>query len=823
MSNAKHCKPFSAGKGRRHAAKAVLLAALISQTALGDAAGNKHHFDIPAQSLNQALLMFGRQSQQQLMYGTDIADNLRSRSLQGDYTADEAIRILLGDAPLQAVTTGEGAITLQPRVEQMQNNLGPQTMPAVQVVGKAAYDATDPYNSDYSLPNAMTATKTDTPIMETPFSVQVVPKQVMKDQQVVRIDKALQNVSGVFATAQDGHQQTPFVIRGFRTYDYYRDGVRTNPSWLTDGFRETANLERIEVLKGPASILYGRIEPGGMVNVVTKQPLATPFYSLQQQFGSYDFYRTTVDATGPVTQDKSWLYRMNFAYEDANSFRDFVKNDRVFFAPKLQWKISDQTQATFELEYKHSNDTYDNGIPIVNGQIPNLPISRNLSEPGSGQQESDAIWLGFNWSHAFNDNWTLSQNFNAYNYAAPMRTPFVTFWGGLIDPCTASSCQVALGAMKNNWSGQQFYTSLNLTGKFQTGSLGHTLMLGWDFMNMAADSGDAWSWSLNALDIYHPVYTGIDGAVPSSASLDRYQINEDWRGLYLQDQIKLPYGLQILGGFRYDMATMSDLSSGGYSGSNQLDETAIKPRVGLLWRALPELSFYANYVENFGGVNLYSRNRNGGALKPETAEQKEIGLKYELFDKRLTGSVAWFDLTKQNIQSPDPDPYYRSLGFSVTTGEVNNNGLEVDIAGEVYPGLKLIGNYSYTNSRVTKDTGGADNRGNEGKRYFGVPRHGGNLWATYEIQKSDLQGWKFGAGSNIRGEVEGDNANSYQLPGYATLALMTGYSWKMGPSTVTAQLNADNLLDKHYYNTSNSNFIMQAAPRTFLGTLKVEF
>lgn len=173
----------------------------------------------------------------------------------------------------------------------------------------------------------------------------------------------------------------------------------------------TANLDRIEVLKGPASILFGRIEPGGLINLVSKQPLATPYYySLQQQVGSFDLYRTTLDATGPVTKDETLLYRVNLAYENAGSFIEFLENERVFIAPTLRWEISPATQATFELQYKHSRDPRFRGIPAIGDRPADLPRERNLSEPGS-DAKSDDVLFSFDWSHAFNDRWTLRHSF----------------------------------------------------------------------------------------------------------------------------------------------------------------------------------------------------------------------------------------------------------------------------------------------------------------------------------------------------------------------------------------------------------------------------
>ncbi|MGH8549389.1 MAG: TonB-dependent siderophore receptor [Methylococcales bacterium] len=283
----------------------ALLIAFGAQPILAESDG-VIHFDIPAQPLNRALLAFGKQSGRQLLYSTDIADNLTSGPLKGSYTADQAIRILLGDAPVEAVPANGKAITLKanerPAPSGSQAPAAQTALPKVTVSATAEYDANDPYNPDYNRPNAFTATKTDTPIMETPVNIQVVPQQVLKDQQVVRFDKALQNVSGVYFQPPDVGQAAS-IIRGFTVPDFYVNGVRQQPGFHQTTFRETANIEQIEVLKGPASILYGRLEPGGLINLVTKQPLLTPYYSLNQQFGSFDFYRTTLDATGPITKD----------------------------------------------------------------------------------------------------------------------------------------------------------------------------------------------------------------------------------------------------------------------------------------------------------------------------------------------------------------------------------------------------------------------------------------------------------------------------------------------------------------------------------------
>jgi len=321
----------------------VLASALIaSSSAIADDSDSKRNYHISSGSLSHALSEFAGSSGILLSVDARLTDGKTSKGLEGAYTVEEGFRRLLAGTGLAYQFTADKTVTL--KMVESQSLDSTSSLPAVKVVGEAVYDSTDPYNEDYRLPNASTATKTDTPVMETPFSVKAVPKQVLEDQQVVRLEKALQNVAGVVQEASSGLMRDSFVIRGFSTGNdilSYRDGspYPQNGGNAYSTKRDPANLERIEVLKGPGSILFGRAEPGGVVNMVTKQPLDTPYYALQQQFGSFDYYRTTIDATGPVTKDSKLLYRLNAAYEGAGSFTDFANSDRFFVAPVLKWNI----------------------------------------------------------------------------------------------------------------------------------------------------------------------------------------------------------------------------------------------------------------------------------------------------------------------------------------------------------------------------------------------------------------------------------------------------------------------------------------------------
>jgi iron complex outermembrane recepter protein len=373
-------------------------------------------FDIPAQPLSSAINSLSQQSGLHVFYPDSAVQGRESAAVNGTYTPKQALSQMLSGSGVQAVSTAGDTVALKATAPAFiktaaDTSGGETTLPKVTVEANSqAYDPAwehDTRNPSYNRTHSTTATKTDTPIMDTPISIQVVPKKILDDQQAYDIKEALKNVSGVQQSTSPS-DYVNLVIRGFDANGLvYKNGIRQ------DSFsEETANLERIEVLKGPAAMLYGRIEPGGLVNLQTAQPLDQPYYSLQQQFGSYDFYRTTLDATGPITKDKSLLYRLNFAYRDNESYRDLSFKQRVFLAPTLTWNISDRTQANLLYEYQNDDYRADYGFPAVGNRPAQLPINRSLSDPAAHDvQESHRIFA--NWSHAFNDDWKLTHRFMA--------------------------------------------------------------------------------------------------------------------------------------------------------------------------------------------------------------------------------------------------------------------------------------------------------------------------------------------------------------------------------------------------------------------------
>ena len=775
----------------------LLLPVAHAQTGAAGSTSTAINWHLSVQPLSTALQQLAEHSNTSIMFDAATVRNIQVPSLRGQYTPQEALGKLLSGSGLQAEETAPGRFSI------VQAATTVQQLPEMTVTG--APDPDSPYSTQYKVPDTTTATKTKTPIMETPMSIQVVPKSVMNDQQAITLEQSLNNVSGVFPGV--GFNVTEqFTLRGFNTLDYYRDGMRFQSWRMQTGAREMANLERIEVLKGPASILYGRMEPGGMINLVPKKPQAAPYYSLQQQFGSYNLFRTTLDATSGLNQDNSLLYRLNFAYEDKGSFREFVDNHHFFVAPVLQWQISDRTQITAEMEYKTGKWSQDYGFPAIGNRPANLPINRNLGE-SSANGHYNEITAGFHWSHALNENWEIKHR--AYLQRTDIESSQVVPSQLLADNRTLN--RFYWGEQKGSKT-DSYITNLDLTGGFETFGIQHTMLMGGDYYHLRGDSHAAGDFSFPSIDIFNPVYSTLG---PQAVVMSHSANRENWFGLYLQDQIKLPYDVHVLAGFRYDNVGTENILT---ELKNKQDK--VSPRIGLLWQPVKPISLYGSYVESLG-TYANGRGIDSRPLKAEIGKQWEAGVKTELLDGRFSATLAWFHLTKNDMSTPHPDPVLAVQGIAVQTGEARSKGIELNITGELLPGWQMIVNYAYTDTEITRA-----NNGTQGNRLPNAPKHAGNIWSIYAFENETLRGLKIGGGVTLRGKREGNLENDYQIPGYAVFNLMTSYGIKVGKTRVTAQLNVNNLFNKEYF-SGTSGFgrtrIAVGTPRVFLGSLRVEY
>ena len=660
---------------------------------------------------------------------------------------------------------------------------------------------------DYRVPNASTATRTDTPVLDIPASIQVIPQQVLEDQQVTRLDEALSNVSGVTFGGTFVNTSLNFNIRGFDA-PTLRNGFR-DFGGFTGVSPTITNLERVEVLKGPASILYGEVQPGGLINLVTEQPLSEPTYELAARVGNRGVFQPQVDLSGPITPDQRLLYRLNASYFHDDGFTDFDQDiEQTFVAPVLAWQISERTNLTINAEYLNDQQPFETGLVAFGDGVVDAPFDRIISEPDNFT-DSELFRIGYDLKHDFNEQWHIRNAFEYSNRDLQNVSALPLDFDETTGFVTRFPSQQKLDT-------ENFSLQTNIVGEFATGSVGHTLLAGVD-LNRTEDSEvtgfDFFTPSF--LDIFNPVYglvTIDEDNLPLFADND---IQTDRLGIYLQDQIDITDNLILLAGIRYDTVEQettnnpTDLNPLG-SETTQNDD-AWTPRVGIVYQPVDFLSLFASYSQSF--TPNPGTTAAGDPLEPEEGEGFEIGIKAELLEGNLLATLAYFDITRQNVATPDPlDPF-----SSVATGKQRSQGVELDIVGEIMPGWNIIASYAYTDARVTEDNVIPDGNG-----LFNAPEHSASLWTTYEITSGELQGLGFGAGFNFVGERDGDLDNSFVLDDYFLTNAGVFYrrdNWRFA-------LNAKNLFDVDYIaasNNSRTSGLEPGAPFTIVGSVSVTF
>ncbi len=652
--------------------------------------------------------------------------------------------------------------------------------------------------NSYFIPEASTAAKLDVPLRDIPASVQVIPKEIIQDRQVIRLNELADNVSGVRRQETFGGLASQgYFIRGFSTgFETLRDGFKdfgfTSP-------RDVANIEQVEFLKGPASILYGSVtSPGGVVNTITKKPLSDPFYQINGTIGSYDFYRTSIDLTGPLSENRSALYRLNAAYENANSFRDFVKNESIFINPVISLKAGENTTLTFAYEYQKYDYTFDRGFP-ADPAVFNLPVSRFLGEPNLNDAEFKSNNFTYTLESKFGNNnaWKFRQGFNILNV------------NGIAKGVQADAIQED-GTVRRRYrvsddKQENIAFQNEVSGSFNTGSIRHNVLVGLELARYQF-TDEFFRGSIANLDIFNPIY----GAQPENIRRTGFfTYGADNVALYFQNLLELTPQIKFLAGGRFDWVDSFDKNLETGVTDTETSTSEFSPRLGIVYQPTDSTSLYASWTNSFNPV-IFGRTRNDETFQPETSQQFEVGIKQEFFDKRLSTTLAYFDITKKNVPTPDPV----DSDFSVQTGEQKSRGVELDIVGEILPGWKVIATYTYTDAFVSQD----NDLDLVNNRLVGVPYNSASLWTTYQLQQGNLQGLGLGLGIVYVGERDARLPNDVKIPSYVRTDASIFYrqnNWR-------AAVNFKNLLDIKYYE-SQGFFIAPAAPFTVLGTVSFDF
>ncbi|MEP6516842.1 TonB-dependent siderophore receptor [Microcoleus vaginatus] len=654
----------------------------------------------------------------------------------------------------------------------------------------------------YRVPNSSVGTRTDTPLRDIPQSIQVVPQEVLRDQNVTRQEEALRNISGVVTGNPPYYQGSFYRIRGFLIENFsgnnLTNGIPDFVGGLSTGF---SNVERVEVLKGPASVLFGQGNPGGTINTVTKQPLREPFYEFNATVGNYDFYQGAIDLSGPLDNRGNVLYRLNTSYRSAGSSIDLIENKNFQIAPVLSWAISDTTKLTLEGDYVNDSVPPPTGVPALGSVLfnPNGEISHNRNyNESNANQKVNLGRVGYRLEHEFSDSWSLRHAFFASFY--DLKVSNLALPTGL-QPDNRTLNRRFLDTTRDITS---YVLASDVTGKISTGSIEHQLTLGFDFNDFYnRDTGTAITGS--PIDIFNPVFGQPIDSTPAFAfdnATDRTAL-----GIYTQDQITIAENLKLLLGLRFDTFTQT-VKDREASTEQEQSENAFSPRVGIVYQPIPPISLYASYSQSFSPVN--GRSFENAQFQPERGTQYEVGVKADLSD-RLSATLAFYDLLLSNVLTNDPV----NPDFSVQTGKQRSRGIEMNLSGAILPGWNILAGYAYTDARIEED-----NALPVGNRLANVPKHSFNLWTTYEIQAGKLKGLGFGLGLFYVGERQGDLDNSFEIPSYLRTDAAIFYqqdNWR-------TSLNVKNLFGVEYFESSfNRNRLFAGEDITIQGTISWQF
>lgn len=665
----------------------------------------------------------------------------------------------------------------------------------------------------YVARRSASATKTDTPLIETPQSVTVVTRDQMDDQGVQSVSQALRYSASVLGETRlsMGRYDSVF-IRGF-------GGAGTGAGFVNnlDGLRllrgynflvpsvDPWGLERVEVIRGPASVVFGQVKPGGLINMISKRPRDEAHGEVQVQFGSFERKQLAFDIGGPVTADKTVLYRIVGLGRAADTQVDFTKEERLYIAPSLTFRPNAATSLTLLTSFQRDPETGFYGfMPSVGTVLPNRNgrIRSNVfpGEPNYEGYSRNHLTAGYAFEHRFNDVFSVRQNVRYSDLDSRFRTVAAASLG-------ADQRTVTRRVTASNEKAKTFGIDNQLQADFRTGPLTHKVLFGVDGYWSDATAFTGAGGTVQTLDLFRPVYGRTPFAVPAVPGT-KYESQQ--YGIYLQDEIKIDRLSVVLGG-RFDRA-MSRARNLTNAALTKQDDTANTGRVAVMYNFDNGFAPYASYSTSFdpqAGATFA-----GAAFKPTEGEQYEAGFKYQPPGSSAFLQAAVYQLTQTNVPTTDTN----NPGFQIQTGEVRARGVEVEARATVFDNLDLVAAYTYTDAEVTKSTGI-----DLGKRPTVVPRHMASLWAHYTFKTGLFSGLSLGAGVRYVGKGAGDPGNTFFTDDYALVDAAISYDLGAANAAMKGwkvQVNAQNLFDKEYvsgcYGAVQCSFGLR---RTVLATL----
>ena len=650
-----------------------------------------------------------------------------------------------------------------------------------------------------------TGTKTDTPLNQTAQSISVVSAERVRDQGVSSIQETLRYVPGVFAEPGGVDSRNDyFKVRG-QDPNVYLDGTRVSNrnnfnEWRVDPYM----LERIEVFRGPASVLYGDTSTAGLVNLISKRPRAETYNEIGTSFDNFGRKQVQMDSTGKLTKDGEWLYRFVGMFRDSGTQVDFVPDNRVLLSPSLTWRPTTDTSWTVLGTYQKDRTGTTNGfLPRegtltagVNGYIPR---NRFVGDPATDRYQTETGAISSLFEHRFNDAVKFTQNLRYAHVDGIYRSVYANVFSSDVFLDSATRRTVNRYSSNQATSNDNFTTDNNIQVKALTGALAHTVLFGVDYRSLYARSSVGSGFDATAFDLYAPAYTSVD--LPALTRLS--DAKQTQTGLYAQDQMRLGAWLATIG-------VRQDYASTRYTGADS-DRSATTGRASLMYETAFGFNPYVVWAQSFNPVS-FSPTYGGstcvdGPCKDQRGETYEIGFKYNPTPVLAINGAIYDTVEKNRLAVADPVTYATNQ-----IGQVRIRGAEIEVVGKVTADFDVVGSYSYISAKVERGD-------NVGKSVEGVPANQASLWGKYRLSAFGLRDVTVGAGARYIG-TSYDETNVITIPDYTLFDMMIAYD----PGPFRLQLNVNNIGDERYVAACYSRGdCYYGLGRTILGTATYRF
>ena len=652
------------------------------------------------------------------------------------------------------------------------------------------------------------ATKTTTPVVETPQSISVINSDLIDSWNAGKLTEAMRYVPGVQAEPFGIEPRfTNIRIRGFNaaTTGFFRDGlVLANPDFAVSYNLEPYGAERLEIPRGPASVLYGRGSPGGLVNYISKRPTIEPIREIELELGNFDRIQGQFDFSGTLPSTSDFSYRLTGAVRDADTQIDFVEEDRVYIAPALSWRPRNGTEITVLASHQQDDTMNSQALPAPGTLQPNpngrVSIDRFTGEPDVDEVDRTEYSIGYVLSHEFSTGLTFRQNLR-YNVVDLNDT--VVFSNG-IDPDLRT---INRGAFGNFGELDGFTVDSNLLGHWQHGLFAHEVLFGVDYQHIDARSKQQFGGA-PPIDIFDPVYGAAITLPPAFKDDD---IEQQQVGIYLQDQVRVADRWLLTFGVRHDEAD-SKVVSRLFATRNNQDDSETTWRAGLSYLTGFGLVPYFSYSESF--LPSVGTDASGRAFDPESGRQYEVGLKYQPPSGIGLVTLALFDLERDNVVELDPATF-----LSVQRGRARSRGVELEIVANFDFGLDLFANYSYLDTEIR---GNAD-ASLVGNRFTQIPEHIFSMWSDYTVPRGRFAGLGVGIGVRHQGSNFGDAANTIKVPSFTVADAAVHYEWDRFRVAVNLQNFTDNTYAATCFVRAGADFCTFGEARTVRGTIRYQW